>query len=285
MFQVPWTFLPQTQAEFSFGKFSVSSLKQDLCYMCVQRRKTCFLYLQGAFIKSRGLLINLHLQSYCMSGTYHPVFYFRHLYSFKHRSNLKWKMLDFFSGRDLKICNSLEIEIRYWCMFEMNVFHFWSILSVCGEMESTIAAGRQLWWRSPVCFLARLDQRAGLQVVFHRSVWWDEVQLFWCSVWWICLPLHSLASHQKTDRLLNETLAWIFSLTVWRHLWRYLVFVLQQPQALWLSRREEKLFTVLIFLSKKESLSWGQSCLACAIRRSVFMTLCAVWETYLWHDK
>lgn len=51
-------------------------------------------------------------------------------------------MLDFFFGRDLKICNSLEIEIRYWCMFEMNVFYFWSIFFVCGEMEFTIVVGR-----------------------------------------------------------------------------------------------------------------------------------------------
>lgn len=55
-----------------------------------------------------------------------------------------------------------------------------------------------------------------------------------------------------------------------------LFFVLQKPQALWLSRREEKLFTVLIFLSEKESLSWGQSYLADTIRRNVFMTVCNV---------
>lgn len=57
-----------------------------------------------------------------------------------------------------------------------------------------------------------------------------------------------------------------FSLTVWRHLWRYFVFVLRQPEALWLSRREEKLFTLLIFLSEKESLCWGQPYLAYIIR-------------------
>lgn len=150
------------------------------CAAClVQRGKICFLCLQGAFVKSRGALINLHLQSCSVSGIYHPVIYFRHLYSFEHQSNPEWSAV-FFSDRDLKICISLAIEIRYWCIFEMNVFHFWSILSFCGEMESVITSVQQLWWYSKVHFLARLDQRAGLQVVFHFSVWWDEVQLFWC---------------------------------------------------------------------------------------------------------
>lgn len=63
-------------------------------------------------------------------------------------------------------------------MFEMNVFRLWSILSFCGEMESVITSLQWLWWHSRVCFLAGQDQRAGLQVVFHFSVWWDEVQLF-----------------------------------------------------------------------------------------------------------
>ena len=72
----------------------------------------------------------------------------------------------------------IAVELRYLCMFEMNVFCLWSVLSCWGEMESVVTSAQQLWWRLRGFFLARLDQRAGLQVVFHFSVWWDEVQLF-----------------------------------------------------------------------------------------------------------
>lgn len=68
-----------------------------------------------------------------------------------------------------------------------------------------VTSAQQLWWHSQVCFLARLDQEAGLQVVFHFPFGGMK-----CSCFDVrfdgCLPLHSLASHQ-TDRLLNETLA------------------------------------------------------------------------------
>lgn len=169
--------------------------------------------------------------------------------------------------------------MKYRCIVEVNVFRLWNILFFCAEMESMI-----MWWHIGLLpgWVGSKSWPAGC-ILFFRLVGWSAVVLMLGLMDLFATAFISFTS--KNWQAVKWNFGLDFQLDCLETFVKIFVVVLQQPQALCLSQREEKLFTVRIFLSKKESLSWGQSCLVYTIRSSVFMTVCAVWETYLQHDK